>query len=652
MFKRFLLTTVALPLTFGAALAQTHLPAAVGTLPTTTPQEFDLQDKTGAWVRFGTIDSATHTFQTNGLPSVNLGLYGVDLTGVVDACTTAIPNALAAMPNGGTLIIPAGDVRLSTNCLAVTNIPFHLEGMGVGATRLHAYSATAPAVSFTSASAAYALIVDNISIYPETPGTSSSGINANYSNAVVATAPFTASFSNVEIGRGSDLTNYFRYGIICNSCRNGSIFAVNIHGKSEGNPPAGISSSNMDGGVLETGLSRSFNKYGLVVTFSNFGIIVAGNSAGNQEFGDNFFGVNFGWYYADSTYGDPTSIPSAQGPSITNAFTATYKGGLVLRGWSQSNITAGSVFNKRGESSQNWAAVQLFDGVYNSSTYGSTLNVINGGDQFYGSTVYGAPATGTLVGGTLYTTGTYTNVPLTGGSGAGAKATIVVSGGAVTSVTITAGGGSYAVGDVLSALAANIGGTGSGFTYTILTITRGVAEAVLFDAHASGNIVQNTLASGVDNVIDFNGGNGFETITGNNQYNIGTGWAVGAGFGCAAVIWEGNNPQTAGLVTGDAFLAQGTTPCISPGTSAGTANASTGQKTFLTNNSSATSITNFGGGYYGDTINVIGNDGGNTTLVHNATLLLKGGFNVNLTPGEEVSLKYDGFAWREFTRNF
>lgn len=78
----------------------------------------------------------------------------------------------------------------------------------------------------------------------------------------------------------------------------------------------------------------------------------------------------------------------------------------------------------------------------------------------------------TLVGGTLYTAGTYNGVALTGGTGTGATANIVVGGGgAVTSVTLVSGGSGYDVGEVLSAAAANIGGTGSGFTITVATTT-------------------------------------------------------------------------------------------------------------------------------------------------------------------------------------
>lgn len=75
------------------------------------------------------------------------------------------------------------------------------------------------------------------------------------------------------------------------------------------------------------------------------------------------------------------------------------------------------------------------------------------------------------VGGTLYTTGTYNGVALTGGTGTGATANIVVSGGAVTSVTLVNGGSGYDVGETLSAASATIGGTGSGFTIQVATTT-------------------------------------------------------------------------------------------------------------------------------------------------------------------------------------
>ena len=84
---------------------------------------------------------------------------------------------------------------------------------------------------------------------------------------------------------------------------------------------------------------------------------------------------------------------------------------------------------------------------------------------------------------------------LTGGSGSGAKATIVVAGTVVTTVTLTTAGNGYVVGNTLSATAASIGGTGSGFSINVATINDGFTESNLnlwqfdstFDAQGSGN---------------------------------------------------------------------------------------------------------------------------------------------------------------------
>ena len=76
----------------------------------------------------------------------------------------------------------------------------------------------------------------------------------------------------------------------------------------------------------------------------------------------------------------------------------------------------------------------------------------------------------TPTGGSSYTNGVYPNVPLTGGQGSGATATITVSGQAVTSVVINNGGQFYAVNDSLTAASSYIGGTGSGFSVTVRLI--------------------------------------------------------------------------------------------------------------------------------------------------------------------------------------
>ena len=133
--------------------------------------------------------------------------------------------------------------------------------------------------------------------------------------------------------------------------------------------------------------------------------------------------------------------------------------------------------------------------------YNNGLEVVNINNLGIGAGVNQFTFTGlvltlnTLVGGTLYTDGTYTNVTLTGGSGSGAKATVVVAGNTVTTVTLTAAGNGYAIGNTLSATAASIGGTGSGFSINVATINDGFTESDLnlwqfdstFDSQGSGN---------------------------------------------------------------------------------------------------------------------------------------------------------------------
>ena len=90
-------------------------------------------------------------------------------------------------------------------------------------------------------------------------------------------------------------------------------------------------------------------------------------------------------------------------------------------------------------------------------------------------------AFGSISGGSGYTTGVYQNVALTGGSGSGAYADIVVAGGMVTSVTLKFGGQFYVVGDVLSAAASTIGNSGSGFTIPVAVISNSTGTSWLGD---------------------------------------------------------------------------------------------------------------------------------------------------------------------------
>lgn len=88
---------------------------------------------------------------------------------------------------------------------------------------------------------------------------------------------------------------------------------------------------------------------------------------------------------------------------------------------------------------------------------------------------------GTITPGSGYTDGVYEQVLLTGGDGSAAAATITVSGGIVTVVTLTNPGYFYVNGNVLSATPSSIGGTGSGFSIPVNNIQNATGTSWLGD---------------------------------------------------------------------------------------------------------------------------------------------------------------------------
>jgi hypothetical protein len=111
--------------------------------------------------------------------------------------------------------------------------------------------------------------------------------------------------------------------------------------------------------------------------------------------------------------------------------------------------------------------------------------------------VGGVNAITRTAGGTLYTNGTYTNQALTGGSGSGATATIVVAGGIVTSVTIFSKGKNYVVGDTLSASLP----VGSGL---IITVNQVVNFVSLWQHEIGTDAVQDTNVLAIESFFETN----------------------------------------------------------------------------------------------------------------------------------------------------
>jgi hypothetical protein len=110
-------------------------------------------------------------------------------------------------------------------------------------------------------------------------------------------------------------------------------------------------------------------------------------------------------------------------------------------------------------------------------------------------------------GGSAYTNGTYTSVPVTAAVGSGALATVVVALNIVSSVTITTSGSGYLHNEAVAISAASIGGTGSGFAGYVSSLTTfSPSDTTLwqFDIgyDAYGNGLNNLIAHPGQNLTD------------------------------------------------------------------------------------------------------------------------------------------------------
>jgi len=106
----------------------------------------------------------------------------------------------------------------------------------------------------------------------------------------------------------------------------------------------------------------------------------------------------------------------------------------------------------------------------------------------FGSTISDGAIT---TGGSAYTDGQYNSVALTGGVGSGATADITVTGGVVSVVTLATGGQDFAIGNILTAAAADIGGTGAGFTWTVSDITSNLDTEIIMPEEYEEAIMYN-----------------------------------------------------------------------------------------------------------------------------------------------------------------
>ena len=177
-----------------------------------------------------------------------------------------------------------------------------------------------------------------------------------------------------------------------------------------------------------------------------------------------------------------------------------------------------------------------------------------------------------IVGGSLYTPSigsvTYSDVSLTSitGTGTGARADITVTAGQVTDVDIDRGGIGYADGDLLSADAADIGGTGSGFQIEVVGVEKrayiNILGGELFVASASSvdfiednTAVLNAREISLDDIITHNflagvSGSGGAVDYGDYRINIP---AHGYGNGDPVTYDTLGNTPIGGLLNGSVY---------------------------------------------------------------------------------------------------
>jgi hypothetical protein len=185
--------------------------------------------------------------------------------------------------------------------------------------------------------------------------------------------------------------------------------------------------------------------------------------------------------------------------------------------------------------------------------YSLNQNTIGASNNGYGrfslqSATSSVATLGTITGGSGYTNGTYTGVVMTLSSGSTAftypTATIVVSGGAVTTVTITSPGSAFKdTTTVLTAPAASIGGTGSGFSVPVATLSTANNNTAVGD-QALRFLVNGSLNTAV----------GVAAGTGLTGASINT----FIGYNAGASVTTGSNNVVIGSYTGAAAPISGT----------------------------------------------------------------------------------------------
>ncbi len=339
-------------------------------------------------------------------------------------------------------------------------------------------------------------------------GIAGSGLNYNWTGTIPS--PYTRPIFNYMIGAGTITCGSVAMGdntvpgaanvinvttLKMGSTGGGSKLTLTVNGNFVINSPASKDGSNniISESLAEFSFSAgTLNIYGQIVESD---VATPFNALYSQYSPLAFFSVDLG-KTADSPVlnlynANPVSIQTGAVRNNVDFYNVATSGG-----------TGTATVNYAGTGATQDVPIQAGTGIYNFIDHQYILT----------NTI---ATTGTLTGGTGYVNGTYYNVPLTGGTGAGAIANITVSGGSVTAVTPTSGIGSgYAAGDALSASNTNLGGSGSGFSIAVATVAtttfNGVYQNLSFSGSGTKSVTPVSAALSV--IGNFTLGAGTETV--------------------------------------------------------------------------------------------------------------------------------------------
>jgi hypothetical protein len=327
---------------------------------------------------------------------VNVVDYGADPTAKVESCGAPLANALAALaalPNGGVLYWPRGLYSCGAQ-ITWANKPISILGDGAGVTFLIFTNAAAgtAGIKVSQNSPFYPTQISGLQLQTNVDQTANNGITIAYTHVGSGALKRTVALADLFINGNDVNQHYWKNGVYCSGCLFGTIDKVVVTGKNEGNPPTGISASNMNAGF-------HLNGYGLpagteastdvrisdsLVSLGKYGIYISGDSEGQHISGSTLLAVNYGVYLDDyAGSGDPTALVQMPGPYIVNSHCNAYLACVTSKGW-QTLIINGNQFYKRNDGSGNWNAIELLNGTYQGPVTVGTMNSQITGNQSVG----------------------------------------------------------------------------------------------------------------------------------------------------------------------------------------------------------------------------------------------------------------------------